>query len=703
MAYLQSTPSPNRILSFVLDDFSGGLNNHEDKIKATEASDLLNMAFVDGKLMQKRYGQDYHDALEIQDWGTPAVAVEVSWLDEWKPYNATDVLMRASNQKIYANTTLIKGDLAGDISGVNHNGNYFFGDGNKLYVYGTFPQVVGDYLAWTNNNNAALIQLGLTAGTYTVDAVVTGSVDMVPSTCKWNLNPLVFDLNGTTITLNASSYANVTAIKDAIQACLTADANTDVVAGLSANKLTLTPASGKAVAIGEAVANRFLLEVITPASGYTPLGSPHITGVSRFNLVDVSNGTVTYEPCTAEVNDTYNGANVVPDGVKYLISHNGRLVVSGADKDNDNVYLTAVYNDYYFPVALPLQLPPNSDKVVGLHVYDDSVIVGRQEDIYCIKGETNNPDLGMQMFSLDKLNTHTGFANHKAVTNVNNYMFYLGGDGNVYALSSTVYDSTKILTNIISKQLELFKAPISLTYADLVKSCAVFYENEYHLTVKDETLVYSFENKAWTRYNGIDARCYHIADNVLLWSNATGRTAKHATDYLDFDMPYPAYWKSKYIDCDAAVNYKFFKELCFTSHVFDTGKSDIDITFEIDYLTINEDVELTNQVSTWGESLWGDLFINGSYITNKFVHIGRRGRNLRITINNGKYIVGTVATVNDLSTISNPVSGDWAYVTGTTTFYEYNGSTWDALTNDDVNQAMKVYQIEGDYELRSKR
>ena len=133
MAYIQkNTPPPNKVLTFSVRDFSGGLNNRSDQLNDNEASSIINMEFVDETLLEKRRGQTYFD-----EFVTPLLLFISMNLNLT---TSPDVLIKATESNVYVNDVLI-GSVAGKINGVNHNGRYVFADGNKLYAYGTFPQV----------------------------------------------------------------------------------------------------------------------------------------------------------------------------------------------------------------------------------------------------------------------------------------------------------------------------------------------------------------------------------------------------------------------------------------------------------------------------------------------------------------------------------------------------------------------------------
>ena len=122
---------------------------------------------------------------------------------------------------------------------------------------------------------------------------------------------------------------------------------------------------------GTAINDYVLLEVVSPANGHDQLGTEHVEGVLT---VDYDKYEIYYEPCKNEFEDNFKGANKVPENVQYIISHNGRVYLAGAEKDDDNVFISDINNPFYFPVSLPIQLPPNSDEIVGLAVYDNSVV-----------------------------------------------------------------------------------------------------------------------------------------------------------------------------------------------------------------------------------------------------------------------------------------------------------------------------------------
>lgn len=586
-----NVPQPVKQLTYSQQTFSGGLNNRSVHLNDGDCSDVLNMAFSDDVLMEKRKGQEVYDSLTLSS--------SVTFIDEYKPYNDTNKLIRATDQAVYADSIFIQ-SITGKVCGVNHSGKYYFVDGNKLFVYGKFAQTTDTY------------------------NVIVGIAD--------------------------TSY--------------------------------------------------LCMEVVSPPVGYTPLATQYTKGVTH---VDYSSKVIWYEPCDNEISDTSKGSNIIPLKPKYIVSHNGRLYASGSDKDNDNVFITAVSNGYYFPVTLPMQLPPNSDKVVGMHVYDNSVLVGRHDDIYVILGNTNKPNIGIELFQLKRLNTHTGFANNSTKNTVHNYLFYLGTDGNAYSLGTVRGDDKTLATVLINANTDLLKSPVQFTKDTITESCSYFIDDLWYISVLDKVVVYSYRNKAWTLYKGFNARCFYNLNSTLVWGNTSGQTAKHSIDYLDFGKPFQAFWTGKHNDVGYPKLFKQFMEFTVIAHAYDAIRSDIQVSMEIDYNDYKMRDSITNTLSLWGKAKWGDTFVSKNIQISLPFWIGRRGRFIRFTFQNWYALKSTFANITSRDAANYTTEDTLVYVTDVAKYFLLKNSIWVEMLPEDMNQSMKIYQLHVDYEMRGKR
>lgn len=595
MVFLQkNVPPPNKILTFTLDDYSGGLNNRSSlQILPNEASDLINMKFDDDKIMRKRDGTKLYDETSITGG--------VLYMDEFSPYNEATQFIRSSATQVFADSTMIA-TVAGRIYGKNYMGKYYFVDGDKIRVYGKFPQV--------------------------------------------------------------------------------GDTHTRIVG-------TVNPAN-------------VVLEVTTPPAGFTPLGTTELTGV---NVYDYTSGRCWYEPCQNEINDTYKGANVVPAKPKYVEIHGGRLFFAGSSNDDDNVFISDISNGMYFPVFLPIQLPPNSDMVTGLMTFSDSVVVGRHRDIHVIYGNTNRTSLDETLFKLKKVNTHTGFANQDAVDVANNYLFFLGFDGNAYAMSTTKTDVDLLSTQILNTKVDFTRDPIKLVSTDYSTAASVYYNDEWYLSMEDKVMVYSYRHRAWTMYmySGFSVKCFYIKDYALLYGGDNGRIMTDDTlNYGDCSLPYRGFWKSAVLDMNDPATYKQYREFYAIAHSYTSINSSVDIGFEVDYVDLFESFDVDG-IAYWGQAKFGARFLNKAIIVSLPINIGKRGRTIRFSMSNGYVQTGEISTVTELDNYPSPAENTLLHVSSTGQYFIYQSHAWVEKQADELFQPMKIYEITGQYELRGKR
>jgi hypothetical protein len=593
MAWIQNAnPPQNKRLEFNLENFSGGLNNRSSVIEQNQASEVLNMHFTHQDVLEKRLGMELFDGFVTPE--------PITHLAHYRPYIGDDILIRATNSKVYANDVLIK-DVQGEIDSVNYQGLLFFADGDALYAYGTFPTVTGWYL---------------------------GIVGNIP-------------------------------------------------------------------------ADHVVLKVKNPPSDYVPLGEIHLQGKT---VIDYTAGTIHYEPCEKERLDAYLGSNVLPQFPRFIEIHKGRMFVSGVKNDDDNVFISDTQNPYYYAVGLPIQLPPNSDKIRGMIVYDDCLIVGRSQDVYYIIGDTNNPNYGFSLFELRKLNTHTGIANNKTFDIAHNFLFLLGSDGTAYAISNINVEGRILKTQIISGNIDLFKEPIGATRADLLDASAHFDDEYWYLTIGDRTLVYSYRYQAWTVFDYVDIYAPLRYYDDMIWGRKDGTVAKWSADsYTDNGRPIYALWVSKSFDFEEPTRYKQFREFYMVAHTYDYTNSDVRVTFEIDYSDMYNSIIVENKISYYGIAQYGGRFITRNINASVPFMIGRRARYMRIKIANSFPVQGQVNTFVDLYDVPRKFNYMCFRVMDVGKYFYYENGQWLEVTEEILSQPMRVYKINGDYELKGKR
>lgn len=454
--------------------------------------------------------------------------------------------------------------------------------------------------------------------------------------------------------------------------------------------------------LGTPVNTYQLFDLVNPPGGYMPLGTEHTRGKMVY---DYDFNRCWYEPCTNEMNDTFKGANVIPANPKHVVVHGTRLFVSGTSTENDTVFISDLSNGFYFPVYLPIGLPPNSDKISGLCVFYDSVIVGREQDIHVIFGNTNRTDLSSDVFRLRRINTHTGFASNNCINIAHNSLFFLGGDGNFYSMYTPKTESDNLATTSINDQIDLFKSPISVSRDDLQDAYSAFFNDEWHVAIGDKLLVYSYRRRSWLmhKFTSLNVTSvYAMLDKVIYGTNLS-RIVKHSDSYTDLGKPYASRWKSMPMDMGDASTFKQFREFFIIVHTFDSFTSDVRFNFDIDYAEVTETTSTSTQIPVWGKATFGLRFIKRNIVSSFPIVIGRRGRIIQINFMNSYDLNFTVDTLVERDSMTSLTNDTVVYVTDENKYYLFNSGSWDILALEDYNQPLKIYEINGLYEFRGKR
>lgn len=454
--------------------------------------------------------------------------------------------------------------------------------------------------------------------------------------------------------------------------------------------------------IGTPVNDYVVMDVVTPPKGFTPAAAPRIIGTYRY---DYTNKKIWYEPCKYEVDDTSKGSNVLPNKPKYLEVNKDRMYISGSQEDDDNVFITDIGNGYYTPVYLPIQMPPNSDMVTGLKVFHDSVVVGRKNDVHIIYGNTNRNDVSQELYRLKRVNAHAGFASQQAIEQVTNYLFYVGTDRNIYSMLTPKTDTDMLVTTMLNTQIDINKAPINLSTADLSKAISCYYKDEWYLVIGDKVLIYSYRHRAWTMYyfQNVVVSGIGIQNGELLLGLTTGRIVKFNVSYSDLGVPYLSYWKSKNYDAGQPVYEKFYRDFYIIANSYINAPSTINLFFEVDYIDTTNKFDVQNLIALWGTAVFGDSFFSRNINASKPLYVGQRGRTIRISLQNGYFPSGSVATYADLLNVTGTKQDMLYYVTSESAYYAYEKFNWVKKTENDLYQPMKVFEINGQFEFRGVR
>ena len=457
--------------------------------------------------------------------------------------------------------------------------------------------------------------------------------------------------------------------------------------------------------------------ICDPPVGFTPKPKPATKGVTKEapsvygkpNMIDTW-----YEPCEYELEDGYKGLNVTENFRKrYICVHKDRLYIAGNDEDSNMLYISDILNPLYFPASLPIQTPPDGDRIVALKEFGDSLIIGRKDSMFALTGNTNRP--GDEAYKLTKITTHTGVVNHKCIDNVQGFLFYVGNDSNLYKMSYAITDTPTLLTRKLNNTVDLKKAPLNKRKEEISNAHTFYdkYNGEWWVQLGRDSLVYNYDYQAWTRHTGCDNRMMlHYQDKFTLCRENCTFTYFDDTVYYDYDfeyptlrLPIPCYWTSKDIDFGEATRIKQIRDTYVVSEVFDENKCDIRVKYDVDYVPIESENRIESEISLWNKALWDkNRFISTNIARSLPIMVGRRGRTFRVWIGNG-YVFKDYVTELPHQSESNP--GDLYYCDGK--FYVRTPRNYETreyyreLDEDELYQPMKIYEISGLYEFKGYR
>lgn len=682
--------------TLVLYSYQGGLNNvnTDTTMQQHFATNVLNMEFLKDGLIQKRCGTKRIDQNDYT--GT-------TFIDTFSPSGEVDKRIIATNNKLFVDGVQVC-TLNGAVRGVAINNAYWFVDGKYLRTYEK------------------------------VDGVWKVFIIKRPTNLEDTLAEKATKDSDTIKVTDGSKFKAGMWIQIGEQ---TVQQNQQVQTVSPANLVKVLSVSDKTIKLGEketedfykvnaTTGDRTLVTEMTEVPTRLEYDYPVGTKIILFGMLeeykyigDWKTGTETidgvacntkwYEPCTHELEDAFLGVNLIPENPSFICYSKNRLILSGIPSDPQTIYISEVNNPYYCPVGLGVSLPPNGDKVTGLTSFHDSLVITRQDDIHVLYGNTNKESYG-ELFKLKRINTHTGCTNGNTIKVVNSYMFYLGTDGVVYKMHTTNTDVNLLATSVLSQTINLLLSPLSFTFDEMKKAISAYNNDYYYLSIGDRVLVYSYRFMAWTVFDRINPIAMHVHDNKLIWVNTSGKLMEFdETTYLDDGMGYSCKWESKLFDLGYPIHYKYFKYISLVFDVYENFLSSAKIVFEIDY----EDVELTqefvNQISRWGKAKW-DENVFGLRNINKSVpaYVGRRGRLVKVKVKNGYDFNMQVKTVANLPETGINV-GTAVYVSDTHQFFvrafdeEKYTAYWRELLEEDVNQPLKLYNVEIEYSLRGRR
>jgi hypothetical protein len=448
--------------------------------------------------------------------------------------------------------------------------------------------------------------------------------------------------------------------------------------------------------------NEIVLKVVAPPTDFIPLDNTNTIGMYHYDYTAM---TCWYEPCINELNDEFKGVNVFPTSPTLIAIHAERLVIISDAGDPGSIYISDINGAFYYPASLGLHIPPKGDRIVGMEVFTDSIVVGTNAELYAIYGDTNRDTTGSQ-YTIKRINSHTGFKNNKSICPMHNNLVFVGNDNNIYSMYTTKTDVSILMTNVLNKTVDVTKYPINATGVNMKKTTSVFHKDRLYILIPDlkTILVYSYKFMAWTIYRtNLTITTLGIYEDELILGASYGTLLEFDKDtYDDNGTPFATYWHSKRFSFGDSTLYKKFKEMYVVAHVFENIRSDVKLTYEVDYIDIEQRELISNQISTWGISNFGDRYIVRNISPSLPITIGQRGRYIKFMIYNGYFVEGYFYLLSELQVFPKRNQACY-YVEELGKYVLYDTGNIVELSDDEVKQPMKVYSVSGTYQLKGRR
>lgn len=207
---------------------------------------------------------------------------------------------------------------------------------------------------------------------------------------------------------------------------------------------------------------------------------------------------------------------------KYIKRFQDRLVIAGVTDDPSIVYISGrepLHERFDFGSngGFVRIEPDAGDDIVGLEVKSDKIIVFKERSIWQItlsqKAYKTVNDITLTALDpeVELITASVGCAGQRTIANVENDIFFLATSGRgVFVLGNEPGIIGDLLrTNEISVKIRPYFE--SLTGAQQMNACAVYYNNKYFIGFpgKNETMVFDRERTAWMGPWTFDARIFH--------------------------------------------------------------------------------------------------------------------------------------------------------------------------------------------------
>jgi hypothetical protein len=316
----------------------------------------------------------------------------------------------------------------------------------------------------------------------------------------------------------------------------------------------------------------------------------------------------------------------------------------------------------YFPSGAGLTVKPDGNAIIDLVVFDNSLIIGRHNDMYVLYGSSEYQDISSDAYYIKQMDVSCGFMCSRCGALLNNYYIYLGYDGRFYKLNTPTTFVEYLMTAPLPHKCDIYASPIGIDRNTEVKVHAYPYRNEIYFCLNDNiVVVYNYDNMAYTYYVGWNSNSFTIYDNILLIGRTDGILAYYRDNenyFSDLGMPISCNYETKRFEIYNAISYKFFKQFLITSYAYSELElqSNINTSIEVDYITHKLDAPIPSNLSRFDNAYYDlNRFDATSLFKSWYYQLNIRGRTIKFKFDNSAinegmriYDVNVLYTMRDV-------------------------------------------------------
>lgn len=350
-------------------------------------------------------------------------------------------------------------------------------------------------------------------------------------------------------------------------------------------------------------------------------------------IVTTEEGLMWYQPCRNELDYAFLGENYLPNNPRNICVYKGRIWTTGDYGQLNEIRACNVNQPFYFPAAMSLAMVPTGDAVKDIFEFDNSLIVGRRNDVYSVTGSSTSAGSG-DLFSIKKLDATTGFFDKNCGALINNYYLFLGSDGKLYKMNTPTTNIDYLMIRPITTYIDLFRPPLSFNKDDIKNLSCVALDNNVFWCIDDKILLYSYDHQSFLYFTDLDATVIYTDGVELKFGTSNGSRCKwDKTIYNDRGNPISCKLKTKAFDLGSPIYYKFFEQLLVTMDKPELSNSSVDIRVLLDgsqriahggvfyHFVINSGVY---GVSKWNRS----VFSSAPFAKTQWIQLNGRSRTI---------------------------------------------------------------------------